>query len=91
MLRGEGYAIDDPVASEGEEREVLAEYREARRIATIVSEGGDVDPGDIGAAVEGISSVYETLIQNADYAPAHANCVPVRGPAGSLTARADRR
>ena len=62
MLRGEGYAIDDPVASEGEEREVLDDYREARRIATIVSGGGDVDPGDIGAAVEGITSVYDTLI-----------------------------
>src|SRR5690348_5959027 len=66
MLRGEGYAIDDPVASEGEEREVLDDFREARRIATIVSEGGDVDPGDIGAAVEGITAVYDTLIGNAD-------------------------
>jgi hypothetical protein len=66
MLRGEGYAIDDPVASEGEEREVLDDFREARRIARIVSEGGDVDPGDIGAAVEGITAVYDTLIGNAD-------------------------
>ena len=66
MLRAEGYAIDDPVASEGEEREVLADYREARRIATIVSEAGDVDPGDIGAAVESITAVYQSLIENAD-------------------------
>jgi hypothetical protein len=66
MLRSEGYAIDDAVASEGDEREVLDDFREARRIAMIVSEGGDVDPGDIGAAVEGITSVYQTLIGNAD-------------------------
>jgi hypothetical protein len=45
---------------------VLDDFREARRIARIVSEGGDVDPGDIGAAVEGITAVYETLIGNAD-------------------------
>jgi hypothetical protein len=66
MLRSEGYAIDDPVASEGDEREVLDDFREARRIATIVSEGGDVDPGDVGAAVEGITAVYQTLIGNAE-------------------------
>jgi hypothetical protein len=66
MLRGEGHAIDDPVASEGEEREVLDDFREARRISRIVAEGGDVDPGDVGSAIESITAVYQTLIANAD-------------------------
>jgi hypothetical protein len=66
MLRAEGYAIDDPVASEGDEREVMDDFREARRIATLVSEAGDVDPGDVGSAVESVTAIYRTLIGNAD-------------------------
>src|SRR4051794_29880529 len=66
MLRAEGYAIDDPVVSGGDEREVLDDFREARRIATIVSGAGDVDPDDVASAVEGITAVYQTMIQNAD-------------------------
>jgi hypothetical protein len=62
MLRTSGYAIDDPVASEGDAREVVDEYREARRTATALAEGGDVDPGDIGDAVEALRDIYQTLV-----------------------------
>jgi hypothetical protein len=63
MLNERGYAIDDPVAREGDEREVVAEFLAAREITRLVDEGSDgVSPGDVGAAVNGYRSVYEYLI-----------------------------
>jgi hypothetical protein len=63
MLNERGYAIDDPVAREGDEREVVAEFLAAREITQLVDEGSDgVSPGDVGAAVNGYRSVYEYLI-----------------------------
>jgi hypothetical protein len=63
MLDERGYAIDDPVVREGDEREVVAEFLAAREIARLVDEGSDgVSPGDVGAAVNGYRSVYEYLI-----------------------------
>jgi hypothetical protein len=63
MLNERGYAIDDPVARDGDEREVVAEFLAAREITRLVDEGSDgVSPGDVGAAVNGYRSVYEYLI-----------------------------
>ena len=63
MLNERGYAIDDPVAREGDEREVLSEFLAAREITRLLDEGSDgVSPGDVGAAVNGYRSVYEYLI-----------------------------
>jgi hypothetical protein len=63
MLNERGFAIDDPVAREGDEREVLAEFLAAREITRLLDEGSDgVSPGDVGAAVNGYRSVYEYLI-----------------------------
>jgi hypothetical protein len=63
MLNERGYAIDDPVAREGDEREVVAEFLAAREITRLLDEGSDgVSPGDVGAAVNGYRSVYEYLI-----------------------------
>jgi hypothetical protein len=63
ILRTAGYALDDPVASEGAEREVVDEYREAQRIATAAAEGEDVDPGDVGDAIEALREIYRQLIE----------------------------
>jgi hypothetical protein len=63
MLNERGYALDDPVAREGDEREVVAEFLAAREITRLLEEGSDgVSPGDIGAAVNGYRSVYEYLM-----------------------------
>jgi hypothetical protein len=63
MLNERGYAIDDPVASEGDDREVLSEFLAAREITRLLADDADgISPGDVGAAVNGYRSVYEYLI-----------------------------
>jgi len=63
MLQARGFPIDeDDVAVDGEEREVVAEFLEARRIARLVDAGEPVDPGDVGAAVTGFRNLYDFLI-----------------------------
>lgn len=63
MLESRGYAINDPVAVEGEEREVVTEFQSARETTRLVESGsGDISPGDVAAAVNGYRSVYETIL-----------------------------
>jgi hypothetical protein len=63
MLVERGYDLGDPVAREGEEREVVAEYLAAREISDRVERGEDnVGPGDIAAAVNGFRAIYDYLI-----------------------------
>ena len=61
MLRERGYVPDDPVASEGDDPEVLATYAAGRDLA-LRSEAGGVDPSDIGEAVHNFIAVYEHLV-----------------------------
>ena len=63
MLVSRGYSVDRPDAAEETEREILAEFLEARRIAKLVESGEAVDPGDVGAAVTGYRNLYEFLIE----------------------------
>ncbi len=64
MLAERGYAIDDPVAREGDDREVVAEFLAAREITLMLTDNSDsVSPGDLAAAVNGYRSVYEYLIE----------------------------
>ena len=63
MLVERGYDIDDPVAREGEEREVVAEYLAARETSDRVERGEDVGPGDVAAAVNGFRAVYDYLVE----------------------------
>ena len=62
ILQERGYDLDDPVAREGEEREVVAEYTAAREISDRLERGEDVGPGDVAAAVNGFRAIYEYLI-----------------------------
>ena len=62
MLADTGYNIHDPVVAEGEEREVVAEFTAARDTADRVERGDAVDPGDIGAAVNGLRAVFDYLV-----------------------------
>jgi hypothetical protein len=64
MLSETGFAIDDPVASEGEAPEVVKEFASAREITRLLAENPDaVSPGDVAAAVNGYRSVYEFLME----------------------------
>ena|SRR5690242_13646975 len=63
MLEARGFTIDDPVAREGDDPEVIAEFRSARETKRLVEAGVDgVSPGDVAAAVNGYRAVYEYLI-----------------------------
>ena len=61
MMIEQGIPIDDEVADGGVAPEVLIDFREARRITTLVERGADVGPGDIGAAVRLYRELYEHL------------------------------
>ena len=63
MLTERGYALDDPVAREGDDREVVAEFRAAREITRLVEAGNDdVSPGDVASAVNGYRAIFDYLI-----------------------------
>jgi hypothetical protein len=62
MLKASGFAVDDPVASEGDEPEVLLECRVATETTRAVERGDDVDPGDIADAINGLTAIYEHLV-----------------------------
>jgi hypothetical protein len=61
MLRGRGYPTEEADAHESDEPEVVAEFLEARRITNAIQAGGEIDPGDVGAAVTGYRNLYEYL------------------------------
>jgi hypothetical protein len=63
MLEGRGYAIDDPIVREGDDRDIVAEFSAAHEITQLINNDEDVDPGDVAAAVEGYRSLYEYLIE----------------------------
>ena len=62
MMIEQKIPIHDVVADDGIEPEIVADYREARRITTLVERGADVPPGDIGAAVAAYRELYQRLI-----------------------------
>jgi hypothetical protein len=64
MLNERGYAIDDSVAREGDDREIVAEFLAAREVTQLLADNPDVvSPGDVAAAVNGYRSLYEYLIE----------------------------
>jgi hypothetical protein len=65
MLEERRYAIDDPVAREGDDREVVAEFLAARDTTQLLRDDPDsVTPGDVAEAVNGYRSLYEYLIED---------------------------
>jgi hypothetical protein len=62
ILNERGFALDDPVALEGEEPEVVRDFRAARDITRRIEAGADDDPGDVAAAVNSYREVYEFLL-----------------------------
>ena len=62
MLIARGYDVDDPVAREGEEPEIVKSFLAARDITRLYDSGADISPGDIPTAIEGYRTVYDELI-----------------------------
>ena len=64
MLEARGYAIDDPVVVEGDDRDVVADFLAAREIARAVEQGKEIEPEDIETAIENYRELYEFLIED---------------------------
>jgi hypothetical protein len=60
MLVSAGYHPDDPVASEGDERELLDRYRAVHEALQNDELDGD-SPGDVADAINALTDVYEAL------------------------------
>ena len=63
MLDARGYAIDDPVVREGDDRDVVADFLGGREITRALEAGNDVDQEDIDTAIENYRDLYEYLIE----------------------------
>ena len=63
MLAESGYELSDPVAGEGAEREIVAEYVAAHEIVGAAErDSDDVSPGDVAAAINGYRAVFDHLV-----------------------------
>ena len=56
MLRERGIDLEEP-----DEDELAAEYRAARELSD-AAERGEAGPGDVGAAITSLETIYDTLI-----------------------------
>jgi hypothetical protein len=63
MLVERGYPTTEEEAHDAADPAMVAEFLEARRIATLVDGGENVDPGDIGAAITAYRNLYEVLLE----------------------------
>jgi len=67
MLVESGYDLDDPVALEGDDREVVSEFLAAREIKQAVEHDADgVSPGDVAAAINGYRAVFDHVVTRND-------------------------
>jgi hypothetical protein len=62
MLAARGFPLDDPIVVEGEEPEVVTDFRAARELTQRIETGLDDDPGDVAQAINNYREVYEFLI-----------------------------
>jgi hypothetical protein len=63
MLEQAGYDLTDPVAIEGDEREVVTEFLAAHEITVAADRGSDdLSPGDVAAAINGYRAVFDHLV-----------------------------
>jgi hypothetical protein len=64
MLEESGFAINDPVAVQGEGVDVIDDFRAGREITRLLASNPDaVSHGDVAAAVENYRSVYDFLVE----------------------------
>jgi hypothetical protein len=62
MLDARGFPVDDPVADDGEEPEILASFRAAREVARLVDGAEDVEPDAVAQAIDDLQAIYDYLL-----------------------------
>ena len=74
MLAGSGFELTDPVAGDGDEREIVAEYLAAHEIVEAVEDDSDdISPGDVASAITGYRAVFDHLVTTRAAADAELN------------------
>jgi hypothetical protein len=63
MLEARGFAIDDPVVVEGDDRDIVAEYQAAHEITQAFEQGKEIEKEDVDRAVANYRDLYEYLIE----------------------------
>jgi hypothetical protein len=65
MLEESGFSVDDPVAREGDDPEIVKTYFAAHEVRLRVDrDDDDLSPGDVAAAIESFRDLYEHLLEN---------------------------
>ena len=65
MLEESDFAVDDPVAREGDEPEILKTYLAAHEIRLRAErDEEDLSPGDVAAAIQNYRDLYEYVLEN---------------------------
>jgi hypothetical protein len=65
MLEESGFDLGDPVARDGDEREVVAEFLAAREITQAVErDAPNVSPGDVASAINGYRAIFDHVVGN---------------------------
>ena len=63
MLVERGFALREPVTTEGEDPDIVRDFLAARQVADAV-ERGNVEPGDVAVALENLREIYEYLVSD---------------------------
>jgi hypothetical protein len=63
MLIRRGYDLENPVAMEGEDPDVVRDLLAARDLVA-ACESGTASPGDTAAAVENLTEIHDYLVKN---------------------------
>jgi hypothetical protein len=63
MLVERGYDLRNPVVVESEDPDIVRHYQAAKEVGD-VAEAGNVDPGDIAAALENLTEIHDYLVED---------------------------
>ena len=64
MLQESGYAVDDPVVSQGDDPDIVRDFRGAVELARPAETGeGETTPEDLELALENLTEIYEYLVE----------------------------
>jgi hypothetical protein len=61
MLEERGYALDDPVVADGDDPDIVRDFRGSRELARLV-ETGEATPEDVELALENLTEIYDYLV-----------------------------
>ena len=63
MLVERGYDLENPVAMENEDPDIVREFHAARDLAA-ACQAGSASPGDVAAAIENLTEIHDYLVQD---------------------------